>query len=238
MADEVTRLIHKAIDQSDDGDYKGAVKLLTRAIQIAPANPQAYHERAMALLNLNRNQEALTDFDRALDLDPVFPGARSWRARTLAGLGEHRRAAEDWLRELRDRPDGPHAGMGVCPQTWADCAEQFALAGDPAQAIQLLEEYRTRHAARVTAYACYDTAPLRMLARLLLQAEKGDRAADLARTAHLNSKHRCPMDFVVYALALEAVGHPEEALKVAEEALLQNDQMEEAVALKRRLLSR
>jgi hypothetical protein len=46
------------------------------------------------------------------------------------------------------------------------------------------------------------------------------------------------MDFVVYALALEAVGHKEEELKVTEEALRQNDQMDEAIALRRRLRSR
>jgi hypothetical protein len=45
------------------------------------------------------------------------------------------------------------------------------------------------------------------------------------------------MDFLIYALALEAVGHKEEALQVADEALRQNDQMEEAIALKKRLHS-
>jgi len=88
MTDAATRLIHKAIDRSDDGDYEGALKLLGRAIKADPANPQAYFERAMALLNMSRDREALADFDRALELDSVFPGARSWRARTLSGLGE------------------------------------------------------------------------------------------------------------------------------------------------------
>jgi predicted Zn-dependent protease len=193
MADEVVRLIHEAIDRADDGDYEAAVKLLTRAIKAAPANPQAYHERAMALLNMNCDREALADFDRALELDPVFPGARSWRARMLAGLGEHRRAAEDWLRELRDRPDGPHAGMGVCPQSWADCAEQFMLAGDPARAVELLEEYLALHADRVTAYACYETAPLRLLARLLAAAGDTARAEELRAQARA-SPHRVPAD--------------------------------------------
>jgi tetratricopeptide (TPR) repeat protein len=236
MPDPATRLIHKAIDRSDDGDYEGALKLLTRAIKADPANPQAYHERAMTLLNLGRQREAQSEFDRALQLDPRFPGARAWRARTLRDLGKHRQAAEDWLCELRDHPNGPYETMGVCPQTWADCAEQFALAGDPAWAIELLEEYLARHASRVTAYACYETAPLRLLARLLLQAGKADRAAELAQTAYSNVIHRCPMDLVVCGLALEAVGSKQESLKVTEEALRQNDQMEEAIALKERLL--
>src|SRR5687768_45478 len=138
MAD-AERLIHQAIDCTDDGDYEGAVKLLTQAVKADPTNPQAYHERAMALANLNRDREAIADFERALELDPVCPGAREWLARTLRGLGEHGRSAEEWLRHLRDEPDGP-PGMGVCPQSWADCAEQFALAGDPARATELLEE--------------------------------------------------------------------------------------------------
>jgi tetratricopeptide (TPR) repeat protein len=237
MVEAARRLIHKGIERSDNGDYEGAVKHLTRAIEAEPANPQAYHERAMALLSLDRDREALADFGRALELRPRFTGARSGRSRTFARLGEHRGAAEDWLQELRDCPDGPHAGMGVCPQNWADCAEQFVLAGDSKRAIELLEEYLSRHAVRVTAYACYETAPLRLLARVLLKAGKADRAAELARTAYSNFKHRCPMDLVVYGLALEAVGQKVESLKVAEEALLQNDRMEEAIALKRRLLA-
>jgi tetratricopeptide (TPR) repeat protein len=236
MTEAATRLIHRAIDRSDDGDHEGAIKLLVRAIKAGPANAQAYHQRAMALANLERYSDAVADFERALALDSVFPGTREWLARTLARLGEHRRAAEEWLRYLRDNPDGS-LGMGVCPQDWADCAQQFVLAGDPARAVALLEEYLARHAARVAVHACYETAPLRLLARLLLQAGQAGRAVELARAAYSNVKHRCPMDFVVYGLALEAAGHNEESLKVAEEALLRNDQMEEAIALKRRLLA-
>jgi tetratricopeptide (TPR) repeat protein len=189
---EAVSLIHRAIDRSDKGDYEGAVKLLTRAIRADPANSQAHHERAMALANLNRDREAVADFERALALDPVFPGARSWLARTLADLGEHRRAGEEWLRYLRDNPDGP-PGMGVSPQSWADCARQFVLAGEPAKAVELLEEYLARHAARVTAYACYETAPLRLLAQLLEEAGDAGRAAELRARARA-SPHRKPAD--------------------------------------------
>jgi predicted Zn-dependent protease len=192
MAEAAIRLIHKAIDRSDDGDYEGAVKLLTRAIKADAANPQAYHERAMALANLDRDGDAVADFEQALALDPVFPGAREWLARTLAGMGEHRRAGEEWLRYLRDNPGGP-PGMGVSPQSWADCAREFALADDPARAVELLEEYLDRHAARVTAYACYETAPLRLLAELLERAGDAARAAELRERAQA-SPHRVPAD--------------------------------------------
>jgi tetratricopeptide (TPR) repeat protein len=192
MTDTATRLIYQAIDHSDDGDYEGALKLLARAIKVDSTNPQAYHERAMTLVNLNRNHEAVGDFERALTLSPVFPGARMWLAQTLAVLGEHRRAAVEWLRYLRDNPDGPPS-MGVCPQSWADCAEQFDLAGDPKRAVELLEEYLARHATRVTAYACYETAPLRLLARLLSEAGDVTRATELREWA-LASPNRVPAD--------------------------------------------
>jgi tetratricopeptide (TPR) repeat protein len=187
------RLVYKAIDRSDDGDYESALKLLDLAIKADPANPQAHHERAMTLANLNRDREAVAAFERALELDPVFPGSRSWLARTLAGLGEHRRAGEEWLRDLRDHPDGPYAGMGVSPQCWADCARQFALAGDHGRAVGLLEEYLAWHAARVTAYARYETAPLRLLAELLSAAGDTMRAAELRERARA-SPHRVPAD--------------------------------------------
>lgn len=193
MTNAATRLIYKAIDRSDDGDYQGALKLLTRAIKADPANPQAYHERAMTLLNLGQDREALSDFDSALDLDPRFPGARAWRACTLRDLGEHRRAAEDWLRELRDHPNGPYETMGVCPQTWADCATEFAKAGDSDRAVELLEEYLAEHASRVTAYACYETAPLRVLAQLLTDRGDLERAEKLRARARA-SPHKVPVD--------------------------------------------
>jgi tetratricopeptide (TPR) repeat protein len=143
MVDEATRLIHEAIDCSDGGNYEAAVRVLTRAMNADPSNPQAYFEQAMALANLNRNDEEVTELNRALELDPLFPGAREWLARALASLGEHRRAADEWLHYLRDNPDGP-PGMGVSPQCWADWAEEFAKAGDSAPASGLLEEYLAR----------------------------------------------------------------------------------------------
>jgi predicted Zn-dependent protease len=193
LADIASALIDQAIDCSDEEDYEAAVKLLARAIDADPRNARAFHERAMALLNLGRNCEALSDFDRALALDPKFPGARAWRARTLSDLGEHLRAAEDWLCDLRDHPDGPHETMGVCPQTWADCAAEFANAGEPGRAVELLEEYLAHYASRVTAYAFYETAPLRLLARLL--EDRGDvkRAEELRMRARA-SPHRVPAD--------------------------------------------
>ena len=83
--------------------------------------------------------------------------------------------------------------MGISPTDWADCAEQFALAGDRARAIQLLEEYFKDYAGRVTKYAVHETAPMRLLARLYDEAGKPAEAEKLRERAR-KSKYRVPAD--------------------------------------------
>lgn len=219
-----TDLVHQAIDLSDSEDYMAAFNLLTKAIVVDPSNGQAYFERGMTLLNLDRDADAVADFDRALEIAPEFPGALHWRARALESLGDHQGAAEDLLKDLRTNPDGPHEGMGVSPQSWADCAEAFINAGDSQKAKGLLEEYFADYAHKVTSYIHFETAPMRMLAKLLIQSGDLERARELAEKAY-SSEHQCPSDVLVYARALEASGNYADARRVCTEAMEINDQM-------------
>lgn len=208
-------LVHQAIDLSDDENYQGAVELLTEAIAIDPGNAQAYFERGMALLNLDRDADAIPDFDRALAIDSDFPGARDWRARALESLGDHRQAATDRLEALRRNPDGRHAGMGVSPQDWADCAEAFIAAGDRETARTLLEEYFEGPVRKVTQYRCYATAPMRVMARLLLNAGETDSAFKFAADA-AQDEHCCPADEALYGVILASRGCMAEAKTIYE----------------------
>lgn len=205
-----TSLVHRAIDLSDDEDYEGALELLTEAIDTDPGNAQAYFERGIALLNLDRDADAIPDFDRALSIDPAFPGARDWRARALESLGDHRQAALDRLEELRRNPDGPHTGMGVSPKNWADCADAFIAAGDPETARTLLLEYFDGPVRKVTQYRSYATAPMRALARLLLKAGDLESAFRFAADA-VQDDHHCPADEELYGVVLASQGRLAEA---------------------------
>ena len=233
MSDPI-EIVRRAIELSEDEDYTGALNLLTDAIAADSTNAQAYFERGIALMNLDRDADAVADFDRALTIDPQFPGALDWRSRAHATLGSHRQAAEDRLRDLRNRPDGPHQGLGVSPQKWADCAQAFIDAGEPQRARELLEEYFADHVGRVTSYARFETAPMRILAKLLIQAGEPDRACEFARQAHA-SNHQCPADILVFALALEAVADLDAARRVCAEAVQANDQMPGVLELRSRL---
>ena len=230
-----TKLVHEAIDLSDSEDYLGALSLLTQAVATDPNNAQAYFERGMALLNLDRDAEAVPDFDRALSINTSFPGARDWRSRAMESLGDHQSAADDRLVELQAHPDGPYEGaMGVCPLDWSDCAGAFINAGNVKKARELLEEYFNSYVSKVTDYACHETAPMRMLANLLLQDGNSDRAVTLAHDAY-NSDHKCPMDVLVYALALESAGDLVGAQRICDEAISDNDEMPGVKELVQRL---
>jgi tetratricopeptide (TPR) repeat protein len=165
---------------------------------------------------------------------PGQADAEDWRATALVGTGSFLLAAQTRLKQLRQYPEGESPGMGVSPLRWTDCAEAFVKAGEEKTATALLEEYLACHTHKVTTYARYETTPLRMLAQLLLRAGEATRVAELAQAAYENLPHRCPTDYIVYALAREAVGDRDEALRVAEETLHISD-YEEVLALKQRL---
>lgn len=233
MADS-TELVNRAIDLSDSEDYAGALQLLTQAILADPNNAQAYFERGMALLNLAQDAEAIPDFDQALAINPEFPGARKWRANALAALGNHQQAAEERLATLRANPEGSHQGMGVNPQVWADCATAFISAGNSLKARELLTEYFESYAQSVTKYIRYETAPMRLMAKLLIQSGELTRACEFAERAYA-SAHQRPADLLAYALALESSGNLDAARLVCTKAMEVNDQMPGIQALQERL---
>lgn len=179
MANAIWDMISEASGCNCECRYDRALELMDRAISLDPQMAWPHDIRGMALLGLERYAEAIESYTRALELNSRSPGTLAWRARTHTTVGNHLAAAEDWLRLVREFPDGQHAGMGVCPLDWSNCAEAFALAGEPGRAVELLEEYLSRQAARVDTYKCYKATPLRLLARLARVAGDLERAVDL-----------------------------------------------------------
>jgi len=77
----VEALLDRAADRYDDGDYDGALVCADEASRQAPRSIEAHHNRAAALAQLGRLDEARTAFTRALALDPEDP-------ETLAGAAD------------------------------------------------------------------------------------------------------------------------------------------------------
>lgn len=212
-----------------------AVERYSKQITVNPSDPMPYAERALSLLEMDKVDEAIRDFSKALELDPTFSTALHWRANAYEKQGRHREAAEDRLRQVRAFPNGSLVGMGVSPSDWAECAESFVKADEPARGQALLEEYFAKgYPERVTAYTSESTYPARLLSRLYLAQGKTADAVRYGRLAY-ESPHRVPRDYEDYALALEADNQKELALRVAEEGLKISNWMEGALGVQQRL---
>ena len=215
MKAEITNRLHAAMDLSDEEQWQEAIVLFNQVIAEAPELSQAWIERGMTWLNLGENHKALQDFEKVLTLEPDYPGGRSWYASTLNDLQEHKKAAETKLAALRAQPDGKY-NMGVSPQDWKTCADYYCAAGDFEKAAEVLQEYFEGYADKVRAYAVYETAPLRLYARLLL--DKGDLQTALQKAKEaVASAHSNPADIEMYIEALIRNGNKGEGEKLLNE---------------------
>lgn len=78
------------------GDLNSAIRHYTNAISADPAMFQAYYQRAVALLALNRDNDALADLRRAVEIEPRFARAHRALGKLLLDRGE----TEEAKREL------------------------------------------------------------------------------------------------------------------------------------------
>ncbi len=201
--------IIKAIDYSDNEEYQMAIAVCTDIIKSDSNYDRAYFERAMALLNLEKDYLALIDFKKLLDLNPEYPGGKDWYSRTLSGLGDFKASADMKRSELRDHPDGKY-GMGVSPQDWAECAESYFKAGEIEKAEEVLTEYFDIQLAKIDKYIIYETAPRRVLAKILITTGRFQQALKESSIA-MKSTHKVPSDYEVYIESLILNGQAEKA---------------------------
>ncbi|HEX2568083.1 MAG TPA: tetratricopeptide repeat protein [Polyangia bacterium] len=77
----LSTLLEHAAERFDHGDYRVALACAEEAARLEPRSVEAHHDRAAALLELGRKEEAQAAFTRALALDPDDP-------ETLAGAAD------------------------------------------------------------------------------------------------------------------------------------------------------
>ncbi|KAG8930889.1 Hsp90 cochaperone [Tulasnella sp. 417] len=76
------------------GDWAGAVKAYTEAINRAPEDPRGYNNRANAYTKLVALPEALKDAEQAIAVDPKFIKARIRKSLVLFSMREYTKAME------------------------------------------------------------------------------------------------------------------------------------------------
>ncbi|HEY5084719.1 MAG TPA: tetratricopeptide repeat protein, partial [Rhizomicrobium sp.] len=82
-----------------------------QAVALDAANADAWNNRGLVLVALNRANEALENYDQALKLKPDYVEARSNRGLALKALGQADEALAEFDRVLREKPS--HAGAFV-----------------------------------------------------------------------------------------------------------------------------
>jgi len=97
-ADTVTAVdyVKKGNIQLDLKNYKEALVLLNKAVEMDPENGEAIAYRGMAKLNLKDYKGAVTDFDAAIKLIPDYGEVYDLRGIAKGELGDKVGACEDW----------------------------------------------------------------------------------------------------------------------------------------------
>jgi len=201
--------IIKAINYSDNEYYQKAIDICTEIVNSNPNYDRAYFERAMAYLNIDKDNLAIVDFKKLLELNPEYPGAKDWYSRTLSGLGDLKSSADLKLSALRDNPNGKY-GMGISPQSWAECADNYYKAGDIEKAEEILTEYFDIQISKVDKYVSYETAPRRVLTKILIETGRFQRALKESTIA-MKSTHKVPVDYELFIESLILNGQMENA---------------------------
>lgn len=205
------QLILSVIDLADSEKYDEALKVCDKIISIDSNYDRVYFERAMVYLNQDKLQLAASDFTKLIEINPNYPGGKDWYSKTLAELGKEDAAAQILYMDLKSNPEGM-PGMGVSPNSWSECAELFIKAKDREMAKVVLNEYFDHHEKNVTNYRCYETAPIRSMAKLLLSLGESKNALDYAIRAN-DSEHKVPAD---YEILIEAYLENQEKDKAKE----------------------
>lgn len=97
------------------GNFEKALKSFDALIENVDNDPDLFSYRGVALLNLNRKQEALKDFNKAVSLQPDYSYRYASRAFAKDALGDLDGAIEDYKKAIELDPDDAiaHNNLGL-----------------------------------------------------------------------------------------------------------------------------
>jgi TolB-like protein/Flp pilus assembly protein TadD/predicted Ser/Thr protein kinase len=104
--------------QDFEWDWAGAEKEYRRASELNSNYPTTHHWYANFLLDLKRNDEAITESRLAQKLDPLSPIINNVLALMLLTAGKYDSAIEQWKRTLELDPTFPEAHFNLSRAYW------------------------------------------------------------------------------------------------------------------------
>lgn len=99
------------------GDYKNAMADFNAALKIKPDFPQAYANRALVFVRIEKLPRAIADYDRAIEINPDYAAAYVGRGDVHRLLNNHRKAIADFTKAISIQPDPvAHFNRGLSRQ--------------------------------------------------------------------------------------------------------------------------
>ncbi len=138
------RMLERAKEVFDLGDYFGYIHLLEELIEGGRGFADAHHLLGLAYQMAGRSERALESFDVALKLNPQYVEALIHQGIVLSELGHGEKAADSFAK-AREYGGGDRGGVGVhhaakLANLHAQMGEAYVEAGALPQAI---EQYQT-----------------------------------------------------------------------------------------------
>jgi tetratricopeptide (TPR) repeat protein len=123
-------------DLRKKGDFDGAIKEFTDAIQLDPQFSWPYNNRGLARTAKGEFEQALSDYDEAIRLDANYAFAFNNRGLVWTAKGELDKALKDYAEAIRINPKYvfPYYNRGI---VWVRKEDFGKAIGDFAEAIQL-----------------------------------------------------------------------------------------------------
>ncbi len=97
------------INEIARGRQETGTRVFDRLTSQHPTNPQVWSNRGVAMIKLNRLDQALEDFQHAIDLDPSFVFAYEQRASIYYNRKEPAHAIDEMTRLINQAPQYPRA---------------------------------------------------------------------------------------------------------------------------------
>jgi len=98
-------LIDNGMQHIDEGNYEGAIKLFSSAIELAPQDVEAYFWRGYSYYLIGQRIRAVEDINKAIELDPELAEAYLYRGLINYSKGDFDGAIADYDTTLKFDPE-------------------------------------------------------------------------------------------------------------------------------------
>lgn len=94
---EANKYTNSALIKIENSDFNGAIKDISKSIELTPTNSKLYFLRGNTYFNLRQYQNAIADYNVAINLNEKFTDAYYNRGNTYLLLDNNEKACADFI---------------------------------------------------------------------------------------------------------------------------------------------